>query len=79
MSRIIFKFDKEKDLWNNLHKSNWKSSWVNFQTSPAIREICKGKELEECKDKLSEHLKKIHNSGLIEIHLKSVETAWKNI
>ncbi|MEK6757568.1 MAG: hypothetical protein AABX88_00420 [Nanoarchaeota archaeon] len=79
MPKVIFKFDKEKDLWNHWHKSNWKSSWANFQVPPKIKEICEGKKFEECQANLTNHLAKLQNSEIIEVHLKSVEKSWKII
>ena len=79
MVKVEFRFDKEKDLWNHWHKSNWKSPWANFQIHPKIKKICKGKKLEECKQELSKHLSKLQDSKLIEINLKSTEKAWKTI
>jgi len=79
MPKVIFKFNKEKDLWNHWHKSNWKPSWADFNVSPKIKEICEGKSLEECKDALSNHLIKLQNSIIIEINLECVQKAWKEI
>ncbi len=79
MPRVIFKFDKEKDLWNHWHKSNWKSSWANFQIHPKIKRICKGKKLGECKEELSKTLSKLYNSKILSINLESTEKAWREI
>lgn len=76
---VKFLFDKEKDLWNHWHKCIWKSSWTNFQNHPKIKEICEGKKLKECKDKLSDYLSLLQNSKIIEVNLKSAEEAWKII
>ena len=79
MSKVIFKFDKDKDLWNNWHKCNWKSSWHNFNINPKLKEICKNKKLEEIKDELVEYLTPLWNSGLIEIEIDSIKKAWEKI
>jgi len=79
MSKVIFKFNKEKDLWNHWHKSNWKSNWSNFHIHPKIKEICEGKKLDECRAKLSKHLSKLQDSTIIQINLGSIRKAWKNI
>lgn len=79
MTKVIFKFDKEKDLWNQWHKSNWKSSFTNFQVNSKIREICEGKKFEKCKNNLLDYLSKLHNSKIIELYLQCVENVWKNI
>lgn len=79
MVKIIFKFDKEKDLWNHWHKSNWENSWTNFQVDPKIKEICGGKKLEECKEELENYLSKLYNSEIIKLNLKSAEETWRTI
>jgi hypothetical protein len=79
MSKVIFKFDKEKDLWNHWHKSNWKSSWANFKIHPEIKKICEGKKFEECKEELSVHLSKLQKSNIIQIEINSLEEYWKEI
>ncbi len=79
MPKIIFKFDKEKDLWNHWHKSNWKSSWTDFRIHPEIKKICEGKKFEECKEKLSSYLSKLQESDLISIELYSLEKSWREI
>jgi len=79
MAKVEFKFDKEKDLWNHWHKSNWKSSWANFQINSKIKEMCGGKKLEECKDNLSDYLFGLQTSKIIQINLKCVEEAWRII
>lgn len=79
MVKVEFKFDKEKDLWNHWHKSNWKSSWANFKIHPKIKEICEGKKLEECKEELSKTLSKLQNSKILSINLESLEKAWRGI
>ena len=79
MPKVIFKFDKEKDLWNYWYHSNRESSWTNFQVNPKIKEICEGITLEECKDVLSTHLSKLHNPKIININLKAVEETWNVI
>lgn len=79
MSKVIFRFNKEKDLRNQWHKSNWKSDWADFQIPEEIKEICKGKEFEDCKEDLIMYLSKLHNSKIIEINLRFVEESWRNI
>src|SRR3989344_9328527 len=79
MTRVKFLFDKEKDLMNHWHKSNWKSSWTNFQIHPKIKDICEGKKFKECKENLSKYLSKLQNSKIISINIESVEKAWREI
>lgn len=76
MSKVIFKFDEEKDLWNYWNKSNFKSSWSNFKVSPEIQKICAGRKFEDCREELVSHLSGIQGSKLIKIHLEAVEKVW---
>ncbi len=75
----MFEFNKEKDLWNHWDKSNWNTSYGNFNVNPITLEICKGKEFEECKDELAENFKRIYKSELIVVQSKAVEKAWRGI
>ncbi len=79
MPKVKFIFNKEKDLWNHWHKSNWKPQFANFTIWEKTKKICEGKEFEECKEELSIFLKEMHESLFINIHVGSVEKAWKNI
>jgi len=79
MVKVYFKFDKEKDLWNQWNKSNWKSTWSDFQVDPNIKEMCNGKTLEGCKGELSKYLERVYNSGIIPISISSLEKAWEII
>jgi len=79
MPKVIFKFDKEKDLWNHWYKSNWKSSWANFKINSKIKKICEGENFKECKEELSNHLSKIQNSNIINLEINSLEKYWREI
>ncbi len=79
MVKVLFKFDKEKDLWNHWHKSNWKSSWANFKIQPDIKKICEGKKFEECKEELSKYLSKLQNSELVLLEINSLKEYWNKI
>jgi len=79
MPNVTFKFDKEKDLWNNWDKSNNVSLVGEYQIPDSIKKICEGKSLEEAKPELTKALKKIHSSSLIKLQIKSVEKAWSKI
>ena len=79
MPKVTFKFDKEKDLWNHWHKSNWKSSWADFKIHPGIKKICEGKKFEQCKDELEVYLSKLQESNLIQIEVSSLEKYWREI
>jgi hypothetical protein len=77
--KVIFKFDKEKDLWNHWHKSNWKPSFGQFKINPKTIEICKGKKFEECKEELANNFRKTYESKMIGLFLESVEKSWREI
>lgn len=80
MPRVIFKFDKESDLWNNWHKSNLKKLYgAELKLDDKIIKICKGKKFEDCRDELSEYLHEIHNSPLMRLSLESAEKSWRLI
>ena len=67
MPKVIFKFDKEKDLWNHWHKSNYKTQSEKFQQNATIKKICEGKKFEECKKELLNYLIDLHNSRIIDL------------
>jgi len=81
MSKVIFKFDKEKDLQNIWETCNFKSDWYNFKENlyPAYLEICEGKEFEICRDRILEHQKRLYDSELIKIFVKTIQEVWDNI
>ncbi len=81
MPKVIFKFDKEKDIYNIWETCNKDSSWYNFKKTMHTNflEICEGKEFEECKKELEEYRAKMHDSGLIEIFVDSIQKAWDKI
>ena len=57
MSKVIFKFDKEKDLQNIWETCNFKSDWYDFKKNlhPIYLEMCEGKGFEVCRSKILEH------------------------
>jgi hypothetical protein len=77
--KVIFKFDKEKDLWNNWHRCNRDNKWGVSAVSLEIKNACEGKSFEESKKELAKILSPIHNSYIIELDVKSVEEAWMKI
>lgn len=81
MPKVIFKFDKEKDLFNIWETCNSKVIFKDFRktVNPAILKICEGKTFEECKDNLKKNMKEIYNSGLIEIFAETMQKAWNKI
>lgn len=80
MSRITFTFDKEKDLWNNWDKCNKILPWKNSpQGNFSLIELCKEKSFEEIHDKLEEYFRELHQSGFIQIQIKTIEESWEKI
>jgi hypothetical protein len=79
MPTVTFKFDKEKDLWNNWDKATKVSSVESFIVPDSIKKICEGKTFEEAKPELKKSLQKIHISHLIKLQIKTVEKAWAKI
>lgn len=80
MNKVIFKFDKEKDLYNIWDLSNAGNSFrKNFQVDSRIKEICGEKKFEKCKKKLADYLSNLHNSKIISIEVEAVEKAWREI
>jgi hypothetical protein len=80
MTKVIFKFDKEKDLLNYWDQATCeKPFWANFTISEEAIKICKNKTFEECKDKLSVYTSKMHDSSFIKLTLTFWERAWETI
>lgn len=79
MTKVIFKFDKEKDLWNYWDKSNKRSLFWGFSVNSKIKKICEDKKFDKCKKELQDYLSNLQTSELINIHLKYVEVAWRKI
>lgn len=80
-SKIIFKFNKEKDLYNNWETCNRKSRFADFASRmpPPILKITKRKKYSSCKKQLEKYLKEIYNSNSIKIFEKAINQAWKSI
>ena len=80
--KIIFKFDKEKDL-NNIWKACNSEASYGFDFKKNIDEktilICKGRAFEECKEELAQKFSNIHNSPLVPIFIKAVNESWSKI
>jgi len=82
MPKIIFKFDKEKDLWNIWDTCNSESIFGrDFKKGIPQRtmDLCKGKKFEEIKDTLKNYQKKIHSSALIPKIKRAFNDAWNQI
>lgn len=82
MTKVTFKFDKEKDLWNNWFAVNFESKWElgkRFNNIPKLEKECKGKTFEECKKAIEDFHKKLHNSFLIEETRNAFQESWDEI
>jgi len=82
MPKVIFKFDKEKDLWNNWDTVNYKSPWekdTDKKIIPKLTKICKGKKFEECKEQLNKFYKEFYKSPVIQITVKAFQESWNKI
>jgi len=81
MAKVVFKFDKEKDLWNNWDTVNYISPWEGKKLNkiPILDEICKGKEFKECKKEIEKFCKPMHNSPLLPLIIESFQKAWNKI
>jgi len=80
--KIIFKFNKEKDLFNIWRACN-EDAIFGSDFKKDIDEktilICKEKKFEECKNELAKKFSKMHSSELVPIFLKSVNESWNKI
>ncbi|MEK6823473.1 MAG: hypothetical protein AABY06_00410 [Nanoarchaeota archaeon] len=79
MQKVIFKFDKEKDLWNQWHKANWKSPWSKSNIDPNIKKICENKKFKESKKELEKYFSKLYKSEMMNQTIICVENSWKKI
>lgn len=81
-SRVIFQFDKEKDLENIWRTCNVKPSyghnWRDAVT-PNIFKICHKKNYQTSKNELIKTMKYIHNSPISKPIVNSFNDAWKII
>ena len=77
--KVIFKFDKEKDLYNIWETCNKENSF-GFDFKRNLDEktiaICRDKKFKECKGDLAKKWEKIHSSNLIPLFLTSVSKFW---
>lgn len=80
--KVIFKFNKEKDLWNIWNSCNAKSqygkSWKGSVTSNILK-ICRGKSLAQCKKELVKTMSYIHKNKITTITAQFFNDAWKKI
>ena len=82
MPKVIFKFDKEKDLFNVWETCNEGSSYgFDFRKNmdPKTISICENKKFEDVKNTLAKKFEKIYSSKIMLILLESINKAWKEI
>lgn len=81
MPKVIFKFDKEKDLWNNWATVNYESPWGEKKLNkiPILDKICKGKEFKGCKKEIEKFCEPMHKNPLLFIIIESFQKAWNKI
>lgn len=82
MQKVIFKFDKNKDIYNLWETCNEKSSYgydFTKRIPKDILEICEDKSFEKCKDLLKRRLEKTHKNPKIKLKTKELNKDWKNI
>ncbi len=80
MPKVIFKFNKEKDLWNNWDTINSSSPWGGGnKKNSVLSKMCKGKKLKECKKDLEKFYKSVYESKLLSLIIESFQKAWDEI
>ena len=81
MTKLTFKFDKERDLYNIWETCNKPSKFFDHKqfVPPFLLKICEGKKFDECKKKLKKARASMHNSGNIEIFVEAMQKAWNKI
>jgi len=82
MTKLIFKFDKEKDLQNNFFAIHFNSPFEkerNFNNFKILDESCKNKSFEECKQDIETFHKKLYESKMIQAVKESFQNAWNKI
>jgi len=81
MSKLNFKFDKERDALNFWQLCNYECSWKDEKTdlnSNYIRAF-KGKSFLDSKREILENLERLHVSPYIEFFRESLDKSWKSI
>jgi hypothetical protein len=67
------------DMKNIHDKCNKKPNFGNFQLSPNLEKICKGKTFEEARPELESYLKLLYESHYIKTFQKTIQELWDNI
>lgn len=82
MSKVIFTFDKEKDLFNLWELCNNKNPWENkdkLLLDFSLEKRWKGKKFETLHEELADYLRSIQNSGYPEIFNECLNKCWEKI
>ncbi|MEK6951931.1 MAG: hypothetical protein AABX29_02845 [Nanoarchaeota archaeon] len=82
MSSVTFKFDKNKDLfniWETVNSNNSFGTDFKKNLSSRLIEISKGRSFEDCKKELEEAMKKVHDSPIIKLYIKNINSMWEII
>lgn len=82
MPQVIFKFDKEKNIWNIWDTANFKPTYgadLSNSMPKKVREVCQGKTFQECKNELKDNHKRIHSSKVIPILVDAINKSWMEI
>ena len=80
--KVIFKFDKEKDLENIWETANAKDSYGQSwkdRVTPNIIKMCKGKKYNDCKVELKKTMSYIHNNPVTDITANLFSKGWEKI
>jgi hypothetical protein len=81
-SKVIFKFDKEKDLhniWETCNKGKGYGYDFTKHMPKEIVNICKGKKFSECKPKLKKIFDSIYKNPVVKDIEDYLNNSWKNI
>ncbi len=82
MTKLIFKFDIEKDLhniWETCNEKTWYGHDFKKFVSKDIMKICKGKEFGDCKIELKKRYKKLHENSILKTAPNLFNESWKKI
>jgi hypothetical protein len=81
--KVIFKFDKEKDLENiwktcNTKQYDYGAGFKELVTKNILH-ICEGKKFKDCKKELEETMSHIYKNPIVEVIVKSFNESWKKV
>ena len=81
MSKLNFKFDKERDALNFWELCNSECPWKNENTDLSLNNIMlfKEKSFLDSKKLILKNLEQVHDSKYIEFFKESLEKSWKDI